>query len=74
MDYGGAYAVVKVTGSPYTDVIPPDGALSTADLNELRARCEMVLVREYDDWYVGKPDLNISRAIHRRGEVSPFGV
>jgi len=61
--YEQVYAMVKAAGQEYGDLLSKD--LTPENCGLLRRRCEMILVREYDDWYVGPPTSNISSAIHR---------
>ena len=65
-NYETEYKLVKSFGGDYTTLLPPLAEISTQPetLQSLRRRCEMVLVREFDDWYVGSPLKNISQAIH----------
>ena len=58
---------MKRCSGDYTTLLPAWEELPAEPeaLQALRRRCEMVLVREFDDWYVGEPTKNISQAIHR---------
>ena len=68
MSHGAIYQLVKSAKSTYEHLIPTQ-FLKIVDqpekLAELRITCEMILVREFDDWYVGEPTANISHALHK---------
>lgn len=68
MSHEAIYKLVKSAKATYEHMIPIQllGIVDQPEkLTELRITCEMILVRELDDWYVGEPTANISRAIHR---------
>lgn len=64
-DYKSAYDRVKAQARNYEALLPSHYELDRERLGDLRRACEMALVRELDDWYVGDPEPNISQAIHR---------
>ena len=69
MDYEQAYQLVKSNDGKLESLLPKKGEpLTEVDVNHLRLLCEMILVRVYDDWYTGKPDSNVSKAIHAHVE------
>lgn len=59
-----AYRLVKAQDGQWDSILPGRDE-SPTNIGSLRRICEMILVRTYDDWYAGKVDHNISRAIHR---------
>ena len=66
MGYEDAYKIIKARQGDYSTVLPDltERQSNTQSLVELRHLLEMTLVREYDDWYTGTPEKNISQAIH----------
>jgi hypothetical protein len=61
--YEQVYAIVKAAERDYGELLATRE--SDDSVRGLRRLCEMILVREYDDWYVGPPTANISSALHR---------
>lgn len=64
-EYQTVYDDIKAHKKNYDVVLPTRYDLDKAALLRLQHECEMVLVREFDDWYVGSPAPNISQAIHK---------
>jgi hypothetical protein len=62
VDYDEAYKLVKSAEQDYDQILAKEG--ETHDPRRLRRICEMILAREYDDWYWGDPHPNVSKAIH----------
>ena len=63
MDHRQAYALVSKVAPDYTRVLKLESR-QASDVERLRRVCEMVLVREYNNWYAGDPKCNVSKASH----------
>lgn len=68
MSHQKIYQLVKSAQPTYEHLLPTQflGLVDQPEqLTELRITCEMILVREFDDWYVGEAAPNISHALHK---------